>query len=217
MRIEPSPAVTEQPMKIFYSPTSPFVRKCLVAARELGLHANVELVSAAPHPVTRDRTIVAHNPLGQVPTLICDEGTVLYDSRVISEYFDALAGGGRILPRDARARWNALTEQSLADGILDAAVLARYETAARPEALRWKEWIDGQIDKVTCGLADLEKRAPGFGERIDVGTIAVGCALGYLDFRYASLAWRGRHAGLEAWYDRFGARESMVATRPPPA
>ncbi len=202
-------------MKIFYSPTSPFVRKCLVAARELGLHARIELVPAAAHPVNRDRSIVAHNPLGQVPTLILDDGTVLYDSRVICEYLDVQAGGGRIVPRDAAARWNVLTEQSLADGILDAAVLARYETAARPEALRWNEWLEGQLDKVTCGLADLERRAKGFGDRIDVGTIAVGCALGYLDFRYASLAWRDRHAGLKAWFDRFGARESMAATRPP--
>ena len=100
---------------------------------------------------------------------------------------------------------------------MDAALLARYETAVRPENLRWDDWTAGQLDKVTCGLAEVERRAAGFGSRVDVGTIAVGCALGYLDFRFASLAWRGQHPDTAAWFERFGARASMVATRPPAA
>ncbi len=203
-------------MKLFYSPLSPFVRKCLVAAHELGMRERVELVPAAAHPVNRDPTIVAVNPLGKVPTLITDDGTALYDSRVICEYLNAL-GGGQLIPRDAPARWNALVEQSLADGIMDAAVLARYETAVRPEERRWDGWTAGQLDKVTCGLAEIERRADRFGDRIDVGTIAIGCAFGYLDYRFASLAWRARHPVAAAWLERFGARESMVATRPPAA
>jgi len=203
-------------MKIFYAATSPFVRKCLVAAHELGLRERLELLPAAAHPVNRDAAIVARNPLGKIPTLIADDGAVLYDSRVICEYLNAL-GQGALIPSAPAARWRALVEQSLADGIMDAAVLARYETAVRPQALHWEDWRAGQLDKVTCGLAELERRAGGFQDRVDVGTIAIGCALGYLDFRYASLEWRAKGPGTAAWFGRFGARPSMLATRPPAA
>jgi glutathione S-transferase len=201
-------------MKIFYSAASPFVRKCLVAAHELGLRDRLELLPGAAHPVNRDPAIVAKNPLGKVPTLITDDGAVLYDSRVICEYLDVV-GGGHLLPREGAQRWTALVEQALADGIMDAAVLARYEAAVRPENLRWNEWTAGQLDKVTCGLAEIERRVGGFGERVDVGTIAIGCALGYLDLRFASLEWRATYPRTAAWFERFGARESMAATRPP--
>ncbi len=200
-------------MKIYYAPASPFVRKCLVAAAELGLRDRIELVTAAAHPVNRDQNVVAHNPLGKIPTLITDDGSVLYDSRVICEYLNGL-GNGRLLPREGSARFGVLVEQSLADGICDAAVLTRYETFARPEPLRWKEWIGGQLEKVNSGLDLIEARAAHFGDRVDLGTIAFGCALGYLDFRFASLGWREARPSAAAWFERFGARDSMVATRP---
>jgi glutathione S-transferase len=203
-------------LKIFYSAASPFVRKCVVAAHELGISERIERLSCAANPVTRDRSIVAHNPLGKVPTLITDDGTVLFDSRVICEYLNDL-GDGDLLPRKGPARWRTLVEQSLADGIADAAVLARYETAMRPEGLQWNDWITGQLEKIRSGLADLETRAAGFGDRVDVGTIAFGCALGYLDYRFASLAWRDAHPNAAAWFEWFGGRDSMVATRPPAA
>ena len=200
-------------MKLFYSPASPFVRKCLVADHELGLRERIELVPAAAHPVNRDRSVVAHNPLGKIPTLIPDEGAALYDSRVICEYLNAL-GKGNLIPQPGPARWSVLAEQSLADGIMDAAVLARYESVLRPEALRWSDWTTGQLEKVTSGLDEIERRAAVFGDRIDVGTIAVGCVLGYLDFRYASLVWREKHPNAASWFERFGARDSMTATQP---
>lgn len=200
-------------MKIHYSVTSPFVRKCLVAAHELGLRDRLEIVPANAHPVARDRGLVAVNPLGQVPTLVTDDGAVLYDSRVIVEYLNALAGGD-LIPDVPDARWSVLTEQALADGMTDAALLTRYEVAARPEPLRWGEWIEGQLDKVACGLAELERRASAFGDRVDVGTIAFACSLGYLDFRFASLAWRDRHPNTAAWYEWFSGRDSMATTRP---
>lgn len=203
-------------MKIFYSAASPFVRKCLVAAEELGLRSRIDLIPAAAHPVNRDAAVVAHNPLGKIPTLITDDGAVLYDSRVICDYLNAL-GNGQLVPRDGPARWNVLVVQSLADGIMDASVLARYETAARPEPLRWSEWLDGQLAKVGSGLDALEAGVAAFGERVDLGTIAVGCALGYLDYRFASLGWRQTRPKTAAWFERFGARKSMVATRPPAA
>ena len=200
-------------MKIFFASASPFVRKCLVSAFELGLRDKIELVNAAAHPVNRDRNVVAHNPLGKIPTLITDDGTVLYDSRVICEYLNALADG-HLIPRDGGARWRVLAEQALADGVDDAAVLLRYETFLRPESVRWNEWIAGQQEKVTSGLDALESRAAGFGDRVDLGTIAFGCMLGYLDFRFASLGWRDARPNTAAWYERFAARDSMVATRP---
>jgi glutathione S-transferase len=201
-------------LKLFYSPTSPYVRKCLVCAHEVGLVGRVELPPAAPNPVNRDRALVALNPLGKLPTLLTDEGVVLYDSRVICEYFDSLAGGS-LIPAAGPARWSVLVDQSLADGILDAAVLIRYETAVRPEALRWNDWTEGQFDKVHCGLAEIERRAAGYGARIDVGTIATGCALGYLDLRYPALDWRSRCPTAAAWFASFSQRPSMHATEPP--
>lgn len=203
-------------MKLHHSATSPFVRKCLVVAQELGLRDRIDLVPANAHPVTRDRALVAVNPLGQVPTLVTDDGAILHDSRVICEYLNDLAGG-ELIPSDPAERWPVLVAQSLADGMTDAALLTRYETAARPEALRWSGWIEGQLDKVACGLAELEGRASGFGDRVDLGTIAFACSLGYLDFRFASLGWRDRHPNAAAWYEWFGGRDSMVATRPPAA
>ena len=201
-------------MKIYYSQTSPFVRKCLVVAHELGLADRLEHVAANAHPVNRDRALVVVNPLGQVPALVTDDGAVLYDSRVIAEYLNDL-GDGAIVPSDPASRWRALTEQSLADGITDAALLTRYETTARPEAMRWSDWIAGQLDKIATGLVEPERRASEFGDRVDIGTISFGCALGYLDFRFASLAWRDRHPNAAAWFEWFGGRESMVLTRPP--
>lgn len=201
-------------MQLFYSAVSPFVRKCLVSAHELGLRARIELLAAAAHPVNRDRAVVALNPLGKIPTLITDEGSVLYDSRVICEYLNSL-GDGHLLPAQGSARWSALVDQALGDGLMDAAVLMRYESAARPENLRWTDWIAGQLDKVTCGLAQLERRAHEFAARVDLGTISLGCALGYLDLRFASLAWRAQCPAAAQWFLQFGRRDSMVATQPP--
>lgn len=203
-------------MKILYSAASPFVRKCLVAGHELGLDDRIERVPVTAHPVNRDATIVAKNPLGKVPTLITDDGATIFDSRVICEYLDAL-GGHRLIPREGPARWQVLTAQALADGIMDAAVLTRYETAARPEALRWSDWSAGQMEKVNAALAEFERRAAQFGDRVDIALIALGAALGYLDFRFASLAWRDRHPNTAAWYQWFSGRDSMVATQPPQA
>ena len=201
-------------MKLYYSPTSPFARKCLVAASELGLRGRIELLPAAPHPVTRDAALVAQNPLGKVPTLVTDDGEVLYDSRVISEYLDALAGF-RLVPRDGPARFRVLTRQALADGVMDAAVLARYEMAARQQALRWQAWTDGQVAKVASALDALESTAAGFGDHVDVGTIGFGCALGYLDFRFPQIDWRTPHPSLQRLYDKLSARQSFVDTAPP--
>jgi len=200
-------------MQIYYSPASPFVRKCLVVAHELGIAERIEKLPGAAGPVARDANIVARNPLGQVPTFITDDGAVLYDSRVICEYLNALQDGP-LFPAEGPARWARLTELALADGMTAAALLARYEGVLRPEPLRWKAWSDGQLAKVHTGLAWLEGAAPSFGDRVDIGTIAFACALGYMDYRFPAIAWRAEAPYSASWFDAFNQRASMRATMP---
>jgi glutathione S-transferase len=199
-------------MKLFHSAASPFVRKVTVCAAELGIA--LDRLPSAAHPINRDRTIVPVNALGKVPTLILDDGTALFDSRVICEYLDAQAGGNRLFPAPGPARWRALTEQSLADGILDAGILLRYEGVVRPPEKQSEEWRGGQLDKITCALDQLERQASGLGERLDIGTITIGCALGWLDFRFGDLGWREGRPVLAAWFERFSTRPSMAGSRP---
>lgn len=199
-------------MKLFFSPNSPYVRKCLVAGMELGLNDRIELLASNANPIHRDQAIIKNNPLGKVPTFLTDDGQVLYDSRVICEYLDDLAGGS-LFPRAGRDRWQALTLQSLGDGMLDAALLARYEDFARPEELRWAEWRSGQLDKIETSLAALDadpSRLPASG--INIGSIAVGCALWYLDLRFADLGWRERFGSVASWYAQVRERPSMAAS-----
>ncbi len=196
-------------MKLYFSPTSPYVRKCLTCAHELGLAGRIQLLPSKAHPVDRDAGIISANPLGKVPTLINDEGQAFYDSRVICEYLDHLAGG-MLFPVNA-GRWNALALQALADGIMDAALLVRYEDAVRPEALRWVDWRRGQLDKVATSLAALEAGTPALDQTVHIGTVTLGCALWYLDLRFAELAWQQQHPKLAAWWAVFGARPSMKA------
>jgi glutathione S-transferase len=197
-------------MKILFSPNSPYVRKCLVAAHELGLGDRVRLLPSNANPVQRDQEIIKSNPLGKVPTFFTDDGQTLYDSRVICEYLNDLARGA-LFPASGIGRWETLTLQSLGDGILDAALLARYEDVARPEPLRWPEWRAAQLDKARTSLARLDARPALLEGRVDIGAIAVGCALWYLDLRFPEFEWRERHPAVARWYEGFGARPSMRA------
>jgi glutathione S-transferase len=201
-------------VKLFYSPNSPYARKCLVLAHELGLRERIETLAANASPTKMDPNIAAKNPLGKVPTLILDDGTAIYDSPVIAEYLNSLAGGD-MLPREGPAHWSVLIDQALADGMLDAAILARFETALRPENLRWSDWTSGQVEKVVGGLDELERRCARFGDQVDLGTISFACALGYIDLRFGHLEWRKSRPGAAAWFEKFGSRPSMVKTRPP--
>jgi glutathione S-transferase len=196
-------------MKLYFSPTSPYVRKCLVTAHELGLTEHIQLLPSNAHPIARDRKIIASNPLGKVPTFITDDEQVLYDSRVICEYLDDL-GKGALFPQGAQ-RWQTLTLQSLGDGMLDAALLARYEQVARPEAMRWSDWQNGQLDKIETSIAALEGMVAQLEGRVDIGTLTLGCAVWYLDLRFAELGWRGRYPAFAQWAAEFGQRASMKA------
>lgn len=199
-------------MKIFFSPASPFVRKVMVVANELGLADTIEKLPSAAGPVARDATIREKNPLGQVPTFITEEGEAIYDSRVICEYLDAKAGGSFF--GQGATRWRNLTDAALADGMMNASLLARYETFLRPESFRWTEWVEGQMGKVKDGLARFEGLGDGLGSRLDIGIVSLACSLGYLDFRFPDFDWRSGHPKLAAWYAKFSERPSMQATRP---
>ena len=199
-------------MKLYYSPASPYVRKVRVFAMETGLMHDIALAEVAITPVGPDADLCADNPIGKIPTLVRDDGGALYDSRVICEYLDGLHGGTRMFPENEDARWIALRRQALADGILDAAVNTRYETFLRPQEFRWPDWVDAQMTKVRRSLDEVEGESPGEG--VDIGTISVACALGYLDFRYADEGWRDSRPKLTTWFEKFSARPSMRETAP---
>ena len=199
-------------MKLYFSPASPFVRKVLVSANELGLDDRIERLACAVGVINRDREVVALNPLGQVPTLVTDDGAVLHDSRVICEYLDVVNGGGRLFPAAAGPRFRALLEQSVADGLLDAAVLGRQEVTQRPKDKSWDVWRNAQLAKIDSVLDHMEASSREFGDRSDIGPITTACALSYLDFRYPDLDWRTGRASLAMWFDAFSTRPSMVRT-----
>jgi glutathione S-transferase len=187
-------------MILRYSPASPYARKIRIGADLLGLSGRIEVVAAsATDPAD---TLRIQNPLGKIPTLVLDDGAALYDSRVIAEYLDHV-GGGKLFPADPPRRFEALRLQALGDGINDAALLIRYETATRRPELRDQEAIDLQQGKIDRALATLEA-APPSGE-VTIGQIAVACALGYLDLRFEG-AWRAKNPKLVAWLADFAAR-----------
>jgi glutathione S-transferase len=202
------------PMQLHYSVASPFVRKVMAVAIETGLDDRLEPTTRMMTPIKPDPDLVRDNPLGKIPCLVADDGAVLYDSRVICEYLDSLHDRPKMFPAAGPARWTALRRQAEGDGIMDAGVLARYETFVRPQEHRWSEWIEGQKQKFHRALDALEAEAETFGDTVDIGTIAIGCALGYLDFRYADEGWRATRSRLEAWFEGFAARPSMARTVP---
>jgi glutathione S-transferase len=192
---------------------SPFGRKARIAVPVLGLDGKVKIEPAS----TQDAAdpISKQNPLGKVPVLILDDGSALYDSPVILEYLDEMAGGGKILPKETKARFDALRLEALADGILDASILIVYEGRYRPAEMVVQAWLDRQAEKVTRGLASLEASPPGLDSPPTVGQITLACALGYRDFRFKG-EWRKDHPGLKGWLDHFAARVPSFATTVPP-
>lgn len=208
-------------MKLYTSGPSPFVRKVLVAAHELGLASQITRVPSVLSPITPDKDVSSKNPLGKIPTLELGDGTVIYDSRVICEYLDTLHGERKLVPESGAARFACLRVQALADGILDAGILVRYETFLRPEPLRWPDWVRGQCDKVLAGIDALEAERSSFGADIDLGQIATVCALAWLDFRKpldsdprGAPDLRARAPRLYEWFDHRRKRPSFAATEP---
>ena len=187
-------------MILRYSPASPYARKIRIAAELLGLSDRIRIEPAST--ADPNDSLRIQNPLGKIPTLILADGSSLYDSRVIADYLDHLSGGGKLIPADPDKRFVALRLQALGDGVNDAALLIRYETATRPAALRDPEAIALQQGKIDRALATLEA-APPAGPP-DIGQIALACALGYLDLRFEG-AWRQTHPRLAAWLADFCA------------
>jgi glutathione S-transferase len=194
------------------SPSSPFVRKVRIAASVLGLERDIAIEPA--DTMSPGDTVRQQNPLGKIPALVLEDGTVLFDSRVILDYLDHRAGGGCIVPTDAGARFSALRLQALADGLMDASVLLVYEGRWRPTERHERKWVDHQAGKVARALVALEAAPPALTAPPDVGQIALACALGYRDFRFGG-TWRADHPRLVDWLEGFAARvPAFAATKP---
>ena len=205
-------------MTLHHSPTSPYVRKVMILLHETGLLDSVTLAASAGSPVDPGTMPVGANPLGKIPALERDDGCTLYDSRVICQYLAAQATKGPALYPAAPALWETLTLEATGDGILDAAILMRYETALRPAEQQFAPWIEGQWQKIARSLSALETRWMAHLEGpLTMGSIAIGCALPYLDLRHAERNWRAAHPALAAWEAKFAARDSVRATVPPAA
>jgi glutathione S-transferase len=196
-------------MKLHYSPTSPFVRKVNVLATELGIDDTLERIMT--NPWEPDEALLGNNPLSKVPTLITDDGLVLYDSPVICEYLDSEFGDYRFLPASGLARWKALRLQALADGLLDAAVLRLLE---RRREVPSADWEANQGGAVARALAVMEAEVASWGDEFGLGQIAAAVSLGYLDFRFGDEDWRPDHPALAEWYAGVAQRPSMAGTVP---
>jgi len=200
-------------MKLYYSTSSPFVRKVNVFAIETGLDSKIERVLT--NPWVQNDALISDNPLSKVPTLVADDGLVIYDSPVICEYLDSLHTGQKLIPASGTTRWLALRLQALADGVLDAAVM-RYLERGREPAQRSAEWDAKQRQVVCHALVYLNDHAAQWQHALTIGQISVACALGYLDFRFTDEDWRDAAPKLAAWFAGFSQRPSMLNTVPKP-
>ena len=205
-------------MKLIGALTSPYVRKVRIVMAEKKLDFQLLL-----EDVWGDDTILKSNPLGKVPCLVMEGGEAVFDSRVIVEYLDTLSPVGKLIPATGRERVEVRTWEALADGVLDACVLARLEAnwSGRQPMERSQAWIERQMSRVDAALAamsqGLAEKPWCAGNHFTLGDVAVGCALGYLDFRFAPIDWRARHANLARLAEKLAVRPSFVDTLPPKA
>lgn len=201
-------------MKLYHSPTSPYVRKVMVLLHETGQIDDVALVSTQTAPLSPAPGLVAKNPLMKIPALERAEGPTLYDSRVICAYLNDRAGA--VLYGSGARHWDILTLEATADGLTDAALLLTYEDRLREADKRSSDWQDAQWAKITNACAALNARwLSHLNGPLDMGQIAVACALGYVDFRHDARNWRQGHDALAGWYAAFSERPAMRATVPP--
>jgi glutathione S-transferase len=199
-------------MKLHWSPRSPFVRKVMIVAHERGLIDRLTCLRTVAAMTTPHPELMRDNPLSKIPTLVLDDGTALYDSPVICEYLDALDGDPQLFPRDRDLRMRALRRQALGDGFLDLLVLARNERLREQPS---QDLLKSTAVRTAATLDSLEREADALAASgFDIGHIAIGCALSYLDFRFAEQDWRKDHVRLAIWHAVFAARPSVVATRP---
>jgi glutathione S-transferase len=200
-------------MTLRSAPASPFGRKVRIAASLLGLEGDIAIERA--DPMAPADSLRGQNPLGKIPVLITEDGTTLFDSRVIVEYLDHRAGGGKIIPAQPAQRFAALTLQALCDGLMDASLLQVYEGRWRSAERHEPTWMEHQAGKVARTLARLEGAPPAWSGLPQIGEIALACALGYRDLRFGG-DWRADHPKLVAWLETFAARvPAYAATRMP--
>jgi glutathione S-transferase len=199
-------------MRLYWSRLSPYVRKVMVVAHEVGLAADIECMDTEVSMSAANRDLLPINPLGQIPALVLTDGTTLHDSRVICEYLDATADGG-LFPAPP-ARWDALRRHALGDGIMDALIVWRQERL-KPAERQTQAWLDTFALKIATALDQLEHTSRELqAAPFDIGHVAIGCALGYLDVRFGDLAWRTGRPALAEWHAWFEARSAARATAP---
>jgi len=199
-------------MQLFGNAASPFVRKVRVVLLETEQQDEVTEVHAAGHALDSSAMPLVENPLGKIPVLARDDGPALYDSRVICRYLDERAGAGLYPPTRI---WELLTLEALADGIMDAATLIVYEARCRPEEHRSADWVEGQWARIARALDAVDDRwMSHLSGKLTMAQIAMGCALGYLDFRHPDRGWRDGRAALAEWSESFAERDAMQATAP---
>jgi glutathione S-transferase len=204
-------------MKLIGSLTSPYVRKVRVVLAEKKL----EFQFVEEDVWSKDSTISTANPLSKVPCLIMEGGEAMFDSRVITEYLDTMSPVGKLIPTSGRERAEVKTWEALADGLLDAAITARLEATwtGRTDAQRCSAWIARQMDKIHASLAAMERGLSDkpfcSGVYLSLSDVAVGCALGYLDFRFPQLDWRSAQPQLARLYEKLAQRQSFIDTSPP--
>jgi glutathione S-transferase len=200
-------------MKLLYLSSSQFARKALVSACELGLLERLEIVPIDTNPIQSSPEINRQNPLGKVPVLLRDDGTTLYDSVVICEYFDSLCRSAGFFPEKGEARWQALRLHALADGLSDAAITVRRESR-RPDGLQWTDWAEAHVRKLEQSY-DLIERDPHLVSRsVTIGHVALATALEWVAFRKVGPDFRQGRSRLANWYDTFGQRPSMSVLPP---
>jgi len=199
-------------MKLHWSPRSPFVRKVMIVAHERGLVDRITCVRTVAATSKPHAELMQDNPLSKIPTLVLDDDAVIYDSPVICEYLDALDGAPKLFPKEPKARLEALRRQALGDGFLDLLVLLRDERMRAQPSEAHK--LSAAVRKAAI-LKNLEADAPALASApLGIGHISIGCALSYLDFRYADEDWRKDHPRLASWHAAFAARPSVKATEP---
>jgi glutathione S-transferase len=204
-------------MKLIGSLTSPYVRKVRIVFLEKKVDVDLELENVW----AADTKIALNNPLGKVPCLILDDGEAIYDSRVIAEYVDTLSPVGKLIPAGSRERATVKTWEALADGVDDAGILARLEVTLRPTEQQSSEWLERQMGKIDAALAQMSRElgdnAWCHGNQMTLADIAVGCALGYMLFRFPNIAWQAQYPNLDALYQKLMQRPSFGETAPPAA
>jgi glutathione S-transferase len=197
-------------MKLLYQTHSPYARKALVFAHEVGLASHLKVVHQETSPTLRNERVFAENPLGKVPVLLRPGAAPIFDSDVICAYFDTLHDGRKLIPAEGEIRWQALRLQAVAQGLAEAGIAIRWETVRRPAELRYPLLRDGHIEKLTCSYDWLESELD-VDSHLHVGHIAVATTLDWLEFRELP-GFRERRPRLTAWFDEFAARPSMLAT-----